>query len=109
MAHRFVHRTLKVSTSQYERALSAALLKILGNSIHDLAGIVAALNKTSVKPQNGASWTEATFVAEMERLGAYPNSTGAPLGGHPPGIVPSGTATVERPKRAPRGESADAH
>jgi hypothetical protein len=103
MPDRFIHRTLKVPASEYEKVLAGALLGILGRSIHDLAGIVAALNQTEIKPRNAGVWTEELFVAEMERLGVYPNSTGAPLGEHGAGIVPPGATTPERPKRPTRG------
>ena len=102
---RFIHRTLNVSASDHEKALSRALLGILSRSIHGLPGIVAALNETEVNPQSGGRWTEEIFVAEMERLGVYPNSIGAPLGNHPLGIVPAGASTAERPKRATHGGS----
>ena len=109
MRDHFIHRTLRLSASEYERSLAAALLGILGRSIHESAGIVAALNASGCRPPSGEAWTEATFTAEMERLGAYPNSSGAPLGEHPPGIVPPGAATAERPKRPPRGGGTHAH
>ena len=90
---RFIHRTLNTSPSEHEATLSRTLFAILSKSIHDIAGIVAALNDTDVRLPEGAEWTEANFAAEMERLGAYPNSVGAPLGEHPAGVVPPGTST----------------
>ena len=98
---RYVHRTLNIGPSDYEKALSRTLFGILSKSIHDLPGIVQALNESDLGPPDDERWTEANFTAEMERLGAYPNSSGAPLGGHPAGIVPPGTSTRERP---PKGE-----
>ncbi len=100
---RFIHRTLNVSSSDYEKLLSRALIGILGRGIHDLPGIIAALNKTEVGSQSGGTWTEETFVAEMERLGAYPNSVGAPLGAHALGAIPAGASTSERPKSPSQG------
>jgi|SRR5690348_16314933 hypothetical protein len=105
---RYIHRTLNVSPSAYEKALSGALFGILSRKIHDLAGIVAALNQSGVSPSSGQTWTEEGFSAEMERLGAYPNSVGAPLGNHPQGIVPVGTSTSERPTKPPQGGQAGA-
>jgi hypothetical protein len=90
---RLIHRTLNLQASEYEKQLSRALIGILGRGIHDLADIVAALNQSQVQPASGGSWTERIFESEMERLGAYPNSIGAPLGAHPPGIVPRGAST----------------
>jgi len=106
---RFIHRTLKPSPSQYESALSRALTGILGKGIHDLAGIVAALNETQLRFPNGGTWTEENFAAEMERLGAYPNSTGAPLGQHPVTPMPPGTSTAESPRPITIGGRSHAH
>ena len=98
---RYVHRTLNTDPGDYEKALSRTLFGILSKSIHDLPGIVRALDESDLRPPEGDRWTEEIFAAEMERLGAYPNSSGAPLGEHPAGIVPPGTSTRERP---PKGE-----
>jgi|KBSMisStandDraft_5_1062788.scaffolds.fasta_scaffold817945_2 hypothetical protein len=105
---RYIHRTLKVSASEYEKKLSGALFEILSRKTHELAGIVAALNESEVRPSSGQIWTEESFSAELERLGAYPNSVGASLGNHPHGIVPLGTSTAERPKKQNQGGQADA-
>ena len=105
---RYIHRTLNVSPSEHEKKLSGALLEILSRKTHDLAGIVAALNQSGVRPSSGQTWTEESFAAEMERLGAYPNSVGAPVGNHPQGIVPSGTSTSERPTKQSQGGQAGA-
>src|SRR5206468_4028601 len=94
---------LNVSASDYEQRLSRTLIGILGRGIHDLPGIVAALNKTDAGPQSEGAWTEQTFVAEMERLGVYPNSTGAPLGAHALGVIPPGASTDERPQLPNQG------
>jgi len=99
---RYIHRTLNVSASEYEKKLSGALFEILSRKTHDLAGIVAALNGSEIRSPSGQNWTEASFSAEMERLGAYPNSVGASMGDHPVGIVPVGTSTAERPKKQNR-------
>lgn len=100
---RFIHRTLNVSPSDYERQLSGALLGILSRKIHDLPGIVAALNQSEVRSARGEAWTEAGFAAELERLGSYPNSVGAAMGSHPAGIVPAGTSMPERPMKQSAG------
>jgi hypothetical protein len=100
---RYIHRTLNVAASDYEKKLSGALFALLSRKIHDLAGIVAALNQSEVRPPSGQSWTEESFAAEVERLGAYPNCVGASLGDHLRGIVPAGTSTAERPVRQNQG------
>ncbi len=94
---REVHRTLNTDPGEYEQALSKTLFGILSKSIHDLPGIVSALNESEVRPPESDAWTEEIFAAEMERLGAYPNSVGAPLGEHPAGVVPPGTSITDRP------------
>lgn len=105
---RFIHRTLNVSASEYEKKLSGALFEILSRKTHDLAGIVAALNDSDVRPASGKTWTEESFSEEVERLGGYPNSVGAPVGSQPIGIVPAGTSTSERPKKQNQGGQAGA-
>jgi hypothetical protein len=105
---RYIHRTLNVSASEYEKRLSSTLLAILSRKTHDLAGILAALNASEVRLPSGQAWTEESFSAEMERLGAYPNSVGTSIGNHPQGIVPVGTSTAERPKKQARGGETDA-
>jgi hypothetical protein len=94
---RFIHRTLKADPTPEEQALSGALIRILSQSIHDLPGIVTALNATDVKPVGGAAWDEQTFRDTVARLGAYPNSVGGPLGSHTIGNVPPGNSSSARP------------
>jgi hypothetical protein len=93
---RFSHRTLKANPSLYEERLSRILFNILSKGVHDLPGIVSALNATDLRPCDAESWSEERFVSEMETLGAYPNSAGAPIGQHPSGIVPPGNPNRER-------------
>jgi hypothetical protein len=93
---RFTHRSSVLAPPAEEAAFAKALFGVLNKGIHDLTGIVAALNATAVRAPGGAAWTEANFTAEIERLGAYPNSVGAPIGAHPPDVVPQGTSSSER-------------
>ncbi|MEU9025729.1 recombinase-like helix-turn-helix domain-containing protein [Actinomadura sp. NPDC048394] len=55
--------------TSYENALADELEGIFGGGVHDLAGVVAALNETGVRPPDGADWTAASFTAEIARLG----------------------------------------
>jgi hypothetical protein len=103
---RYTHRTVKLSPAAYELQLSTTIFGILNQKIHDLNGIVAALNNSPVRPPDGQAWTEASFSAEMERLGAYPNSVGAPAGAHPVGVIPPGTSARDRLTKA-TDEAAD--
>jgi len=93
---RFTHRTVELAPSPVEAEFAKALFGVLSKGIHGLPGIVAALNATPVRAPGGAAWTEASFTAEVERLGAYPNSVGGPIGTHAPNVVPQGTSSSER-------------
>jgi len=61
-----------VTPGAYESALCQNLMQILGRKVHDLPGIVAALNQTDVRAPGQPQWTEALFCAEIKRLGALP-------------------------------------
>lgn len=55
--------------TSYEHALADELEAIFGRGVRDLAGLVAALNETGVRPPDGADWTAESFTAEIARLG----------------------------------------
>ncbi len=57
-------------TTNYEDVLADELEAIYGRGVHDLAGVVRALNESGVRPADGADWTEATFTAELAQLAA---------------------------------------
>jgi hypothetical protein len=75
-----------VTPSPYEAALCQNLIQILSRKVHDLAGIVVALNQSEVRPPDHPQWTEALFCAEIKRLGAIPE--------HEPLTVPPSVARV---------------
>lgn len=56
--------------TNYENAFADELEAIYGRGVHNLAGVVAALNEAGVRPPDGADWTEETFTGELARLGA---------------------------------------
>lgn len=58
--------------TEYETALCQALMGILATGMHDLAGIVRALDEGSLGPEGARAWTEDIFRAEMARLGDGP-------------------------------------
>jgi hypothetical protein len=60
------HREL----TSYEHALADEIEAVFGSGVHNLPGLVAALNETGVRPPNGADWTAESFTAEIARLGA---------------------------------------
>ena len=94
---RFVHRTLKSAPTPEEQRLSGAIVRILSQSVHDLAGIVKGLNDAGVDGPEGKAWDEQTFRETVARLGAYPNCVGGPLGSHALGVVPVGNGSTVRP------------
>lgn len=57
-------------TTSYADAFADELEAIYGRGVHDLSGVVAALNETGVRPADGSEWTERTFTSELARLGA---------------------------------------
>ncbi|MBA0126388.1 hypothetical protein H0B56_12630 [Haloechinothrix sp. YIM 98757] len=57
-------------TASYADALADELEAIYGRGIHDLPGVVAALNESGVRPPDGREWTETTFTAQLAELGA---------------------------------------
>jgi hypothetical protein len=53
----------------YEDLLGDAIERIYAAGIHDLQGVIGALNATGPGGPNGQPWTEASFTAEFARLG----------------------------------------
>ena len=83
----YTYRTFNMNPSAYERELADALFVIMAKSVHDLAGIVAGLNQAGPGPEEGGTWTIELFLAELQRLGTWTNSAGAPVGEHAvPGV-----------------------
>jgi hypothetical protein len=56
--------------SEFENRLGDALEQIFGKGIEELGPIVDELNKGGYRDRAGKPWTEASFQAEMKRLGA---------------------------------------
>jgi hypothetical protein len=103
---RYTHRTVRLTASADEHKLAKTLFGILSAGTHDLPGIIAALNAADVRPAEAALWSEENFKAEMERLGAYANSSGAAIGAHSVGIAPASTDSRE-PLTAKTGGSGE--
>lgn len=82
MTERFTYRTYIEDADPYERTLADRLFDIMGRHVHDPAGIVAELNDGGPPLPGGGPWTVGSFKAEIERLGAYTNAIGCPVGGH---------------------------
>lgn len=56
------------SPSDREYRLAEALEAILSEGIHDLEGIVSALNTRGIPSPDGSSWIAETFRLEIEQL-----------------------------------------
>ena len=56
--------------SQFENALGDALEEIFASGIDELAQLIDELNKRGSRDRAGRPWTEESFQAEMQRLGA---------------------------------------
>lgn len=56
-------------TTNYENVFADELEGVYGQGVHDLAGVVTALNGTGVRPPDGEDWTEQSLTAELARLG----------------------------------------
>ncbi len=54
--------------TSYEEAFADELEAIYGRGIHDLAGVVSALNDAGVRPAGGAEWTDEALQDELARL-----------------------------------------
>ncbi|MFE5209827.1 recombinase-like helix-turn-helix domain-containing protein [Streptomyces sp. NPDC056600] len=65
-----VHQTRTHEPTAYELKLAGALEEVYAKQGHELADVVRGLNSSSVFPPDGGTWTEESFRAEIERLGA---------------------------------------
>jgi hypothetical protein len=80
--NRYTYRTFIDAPAEAERAFADALFDIMGRHVHDPADIVTELNRTGPTSPSGAPWTVEMFKSEIEQLGEYSNSIGAPVGSH---------------------------
>lgn len=64
------HQThIDAPPGDYAAALADRLEQIFARGIHDLDGILAALNAEGPAPEGAERWTAEVFEAEMTRLG----------------------------------------
>ena len=56
--------------SDYETRLGDALEAAFAAGQHEIADLVKTLNASGLRAADSMAWTEASFAAEMERLGA---------------------------------------
>jgi hypothetical protein len=64
-----VWQTRPEKPSEYELTLADALEQIFGRGVHDLPGIVAALNRDGPRTPRGETWTEDNFQQTLRELG----------------------------------------
>lgn len=67
--HNLEWQTRAAPPSELENRLADALEQVFAAGADTLADVVARLNEMQVFDASGARWTEASFQAEMQRLG----------------------------------------
>jgi hypothetical protein len=65
-----VWQTRVAAPTDYENRLGDALERVFGEGAQSLADVVARLNAIPFPAPNGKPWDEASFAAEIKRLGA---------------------------------------
>ncbi len=65
-----VWQTRAAPPTEYENQLGDALEQVFEAGAVELAEVVAGLNRLGLRSADGLAWTEATFQAELRRLGA---------------------------------------
>jgi hypothetical protein len=70
MASRYIerHQARTRAPTPYDDALGDALEAAFARNIHDVSGLVAALNAAGIRTPDGGPWTEENFPAVMHRL-----------------------------------------
>lgn len=63
------HQARRRPPTAFEDLLGDAVERAYADGVHDLAGLVACLNRTGPSAENGQPWTESSFAALMARLG----------------------------------------
>ena len=64
------HQARDREPDDYQNLLGDAIERAYAAGIHDLAGLVASLNKAAVPAPNSSRWSEELFQREMKRLGS---------------------------------------
>ena len=65
------HQARRRPPTQYEDLLGDAIERAFAAGVHDLAGLVAHLNRTGPGcPSNDGVWTETLYQEEIARLAA---------------------------------------
>ena len=69
-AENLVWQNRAAAPSEYENALGDALESVFGGGAVTLIQVVSGLNALGCLDATGQAWSEASFEAEMTRLGA---------------------------------------
>ncbi|MFH8440898.1 recombinase-like helix-turn-helix domain-containing protein [Streptomyces sp. NPDC018026] len=64
------HQTRDHEPTPYELKLARTLEDIFTKDGHELADVIGGLNSRQLRTPTGEPWTEESFRAEMNRLGA---------------------------------------
>ncbi|MET9595294.1 recombinase-like helix-turn-helix domain-containing protein [Streptomyces sp. NPDC006516] len=65
-----IHQSRTHEPTPYEYKLAATLEEVFTREGHELTDVVRGLNARQVHAADGTPWTEESFRAEMNRLGA---------------------------------------
>lgn len=65
-----IHQSRTHQPTPYELKLAATLEEVFTVEGHELADVIRGLNARQVPAPDGQPWTEQTFAAELDRLGA---------------------------------------
>ena len=63
------HQARTRTPTTYEDLLGDAIERAYAQGIHDLAGLVEALNRDGITSPSGQLWTEAIYREEIAALG----------------------------------------
>jgi hypothetical protein len=64
------HQSRTREPTDWEVSLAGAIEHAFSKGHYQLEALIAALNASRVRPQQGGQWTEANFSALMRELGA---------------------------------------
>ena len=64
------HQARQRQPTPHEDLLGDSIERAFATGIHDLDGLVAYLNQSGPRGPDGGEWSNASFQAEMARLGA---------------------------------------
>ncbi|MBO9649146.1 MAG: hypothetical protein J7605_11580 [Variovorax sp.] len=63
------HQARTRTPTTYEDLLGDAIERAYASGVHDLAGLVEALNRDGITSPSGQLWTEAIYREEIAALG----------------------------------------